>query len=53
MVKSHPSVIAIGKNKGHPVTKFKVAVRKGKAARPRDTKGRIGKRVALIRQVIG
>ena len=53
MAKSHPSVIAIGKNKGHPVTKFKLAGKKAAAVRPRDTKGRLGKRVALIRQVIG
>jgi len=53
MAKSHPSVIAIGKNKGHPITKFKVAGKKASAGRPRDTKGRLGKRVSLIRQVIG
>ena len=52
MAKSHPAVIAIGKHKGHPVTKFKVAGKKVKVA-PRNTKGRLGKRVALIRQVIG
>jgi hypothetical protein len=53
MAKSHPSVIAIGKNKGHSITKFKVAGKKASQVRPRDTKGKLGKRVALIRQVIG
>ena len=49
MAKSHPAVIAIGKHKGHAVTKFNV---KTKKVRPASTKGRIGKRVKLIRQVI-
>lgn len=51
MVKSHPTVIALGKNKGHPVTKFKAA--QSKKVRPALRKGAIGKRVRLIRQVIG
>lgn len=53
MVKSHPTVIAIGKNKGHRVTKFKAAGKVAKSARPAQRKGALGKRVRLIRQVIG
>lgn len=54
MAKNHPSVIAIGQNKGHPITKFKVAEKKGKPLEKQASKkGRIGKRVRLIRQVIG
>lgn len=49
MAKTHPAVIAVGKHKGHPVTAFKLE-KKAKKARP--AKGRIGKRVALIRQVV-
>jgi hypothetical protein len=52
MAKVHPSVIAIGKNKGHAITKFKSNEKKTKV-KPSSTKGRLGKRVKLIRQVIG
>ena len=51
MAKTHPSVIAIGKNKGHPVTQFKSAAKTNKI-RPANRKGALGKRVKLIRQVI-
>jgi hypothetical protein len=54
MAKTHPTVIAIGQNKGHPITKFKIAEKKGKPVTSQASKkGRIGKRVRLIRQVIG
>lgn len=53
MVKSHPAVIALGKNKGHQITKFKVAGKQGQKAKPASKKGNLGKRVKLIRQVIG
>ncbi|XP_031472701.1 uncharacterized protein LOC116245171 [Nymphaea colorata] len=53
MVKSHPAVIAIGQNKGHAITKFKAAGKQSKSARPSARKGKLGKRVKLIRQVIG
>jgi hypothetical protein len=53
MAKSHPAVIAIGQHKGHPVTKFKVSDKISKKGKPASRKGRIGKRVKLIRQVIG
>ena len=52
MAKTHPSVIAIGQHKGHPVTKFKPAGKAPKRVRPALRKGAIGKRVRLIRQVI-
>jgi hypothetical protein len=52
MAKNHPTVIAIGKNKGHPVTKFKVSEKASKKIRPANRKGVLGKRVKLIRQVI-
>ena len=48
MAKSHPAVIAIGKHKGHAVTKFKTT----KTVKQASRKGSIGKRVKLIRQVI-
>lgn len=51
MAKTHPTVIAIGQNKGHPVTKFKSLV--SKRTKPALRKGHLGKRVKLIRQVIG
>ena len=48
MAKQHPTVIAIGKNKGHPTTKLA-----GKpVVRPSRSKGRIGKRVAFIRSLV-
>ena len=50
MAKAHPTVIAIGNNKGHPTTKFNA---KTKGVRPANRKGALGKRVKLIRQVIG
>jgi hypothetical protein len=53
MAKTHPSVIARGLNKGHAVTKYKAAEKKTKRGRPAQTKGSLGKRVRLIRQVIG
>jgi hypothetical protein len=53
MAKIHPSVIALGKNKGHAVTKLKVSEKQSKKIKPSATKGRLGKRVKLIRQVIG
>jgi hypothetical protein len=53
MAKIHPSVIAIGKNKGHAVTKLKQTEKQSKKIKPSATKGRLGKRVKLIRQVIG
>lgn len=53
MVKSHPAIIALGQNKGHKVTKFKVADKLAKKGRPVQSKGALGKRVRLIRQVIG
>lgn len=34
MVKTHPAVIALGQNKGHPVTKFKPAGKASKKVRP-------------------
>ena len=52
MAKAHPSVIAIGLNKGHSVTKFKVSDKASKIIRPANRKGALGKRVKLIRQVI-
>jgi large subunit ribosomal protein L36e len=53
MVKTHPTVIALGQNKGHPITKFKPAEKQAKKTRPASRKGALGKRVKLIRQVIG
>ncbi len=48
MAKQHPSVIAIGKNKGHPTTKLS-----GKSvAKPARSKGKLGKRVAFIRSLV-
>ena len=52
MAKTHPSVIARGLNKGHPVTKYTAATKNTKRGRPAQTKGSLGKRVRLIRQVI-
>jgi large subunit ribosomal protein L36e len=53
MVKTHPAVVALGQNKGHPLTKFKVSDKKSKRTKQVAKKGVIGKRVRLIRQVIG
>ncbi len=50
MAKQHPSVIAIGKNKGHPTTKLGD---KQKVVRPSRSKGRRGKRVSFIRSLVG
>jgi large subunit ribosomal protein L36e len=50
MAKTHPTVIAIGPHKGHTVTKYNP---KGKTTRQASKKGKLGKRVKLIRQVIG
>lgn len=47
MAKSHPTVIAIGKNKGHPMTKIQT-----KRVRPVTKKCRLGKRTKFIRTVI-
>lgn len=47
MAKSHPAVIAIGKNKGHKTTKIQA-----KRAKPASAKGKIGKRTKLVRQII-
>ena len=52
MVKSHPAVIAIGQHKGHPVTKYKPAGKRASAPKQASKKGKIGKRVKLIRQVV-
>jgi hypothetical protein len=50
MAKQHPTNVAIGKNKGHVTTKLNT---KNKKVRQSRTKGRLGKRVSLIRQVVG
>jgi large subunit ribosomal protein L36e len=47
MVKTQPTNIAFGKNKGHKVTKIQA-----KRARPASNKGKLGKRTKLVRQVI-
>jgi len=49
MAKQHPAVIAIGKNKGHPTTKI---VANKKTVKQANTKGRLGKRVHFIRQLV-
>lgn len=49
MAKQHPSVIAIGKNKGHPTTKLAGK----KSVKPSQTKGKLGKRVSFIRALVG
>ncbi|MCL4113969.1 UNVERIFIED_CONTAM: hypothetical protein GTU68_027007 [Idotea baltica] len=46
MAKNSPTNIAVGKNKGHPTTKIQ------KRARPGASKGKLGKRTKMIRQVI-
>lgn len=50
MAKQHPTIIAIGKNKGHPTTKL---LSKKNTTRPSRLKGKIHKRVAFIRTLIG
>ncbi len=47
MAKSHPAVIAIGKNRGHKTTKIQA-----KSPKPVSTKPKIGKRTKLVRQII-
>lgn len=49
MAKQHPTVIAIGKNKGHPTTKLNV---NKKVVKPSQTKAKLGKRVAFIRTLV-
>jgi large subunit ribosomal protein L36e len=53
LTKSHPTVIAIGKHKGYPTTEYKPASKRANLPKQASKKGRIGKRVKLIRQVIG
>ena len=52
MVKSHPTTIAIGKNKGHAVTKYKPQGKKANAPKQASTKGNIAKRTKFIRQIV-
>lgn len=47
MVKNHPTNIALGKNKGHRTTKLQKKVSRNVRA-----KGKLGKRVKLIREVV-
>lgn len=47
MVKTHPTSVAIGKNKGHKTTKIQ-----NKRPRPVSTKAKLGKRTKLVRQII-
>ena len=47
MAKNQPVNIAVGKHKGHPTTKLQ-----SKSVRPVRSKGRIGKRVRLVREVV-
>jgi large subunit ribosomal protein L36e len=46
MAKKQPSVIALGKYKGHPTNKL------AKRKRPVATKAKLGKRTQLIREVV-
>ena len=46
MAKKHPTNVAVGKNKGYPTTKLQK-----KGVRQSRTKGKLGKRVKLIREV--
>jgi len=46
MAKSHPTNIALGKNKGHKTTRIQPRTR------PVSTKAKIGKRTKLVRQII-
>jgi large subunit ribosomal protein L36e len=50
MAKQHPTIIAIGKNKGHPTTKLAA---KQTTVRPSRSKGKLGKRVSFIRSLVG
>ncbi len=52
MAKVHPTNIAIGKNKGHLTTKFKLPEKKTKIIRQSRKKGVLPKRVAFIRSII-
>jgi large subunit ribosomal protein L36e len=52
MVKQHPGTIAIGKHKGHPVTKFKPQGKKANGPKQASKKGNITKRAKFIRQVV-
>lgn len=52
MAKKHPTTIAIGKNKGHPTTKIKLGEKQSKRIKPANRKGKLGKRVKLIREVV-
>lgn len=52
MAKTHPAVIAIGPNRGHPVTKYKPVGKAAQRERPVSRKARVGKRVKLIRQIV-
>jgi len=49
MAKVHPTIIAVGKHKGHKTTSLKA---NPKNVRQSRTKGKLGKRVKLIRQVV-
>ena len=53
MAKNHPTNIAIGKNKGHAVTKLKLSEKQSKRIKPANRKGKLGKRTSTIRSVIG
>jgi large subunit ribosomal protein L36e len=48
MAKQHPTIIAIGKNKGHPTTKLAAKA----TVRPSRSKGKLGKRVSFIRSLV-
>ena len=52
MVKSHPAVIAIGQHKGHVINKYKPQGKKASRPKQASNKGRLGKRVKFIRQVV-
>ena len=52
MAKIHPTNIAIGKNKGHAVTKIKLPEKQSRRIKPANKKGKLAKRTKLIRSVI-
>jgi hypothetical protein len=52
MVKVQQKNIAIGLNKGFVTTKLKVSEKQAKRVKQARNKGRLGKRVKLIRQII-